>query len=159
MGTGRGGDPSLHPAACARGPVSDPASRFERPGLIKAPRLCRGIIYSRLCVAGNCPIMGLGSFGTRAFLAESPFEYRNLHFGHMPCCVRDAPARLTNDNKVARRTRSWFRVTAAWPARTVWLPLAPADVDLFSCQRSEARRTARLSEPRAQEVRCNGTFE
>jgi hypothetical protein len=71
-------------------------ARTRRSALLLANSL-------RLCVAANCPIMGLGSFGMRAFEPKINSTYRDLHFWSVQRCMRD--------------------VTAAWPARTAWLRL------------------------------------
>ena len=96
-------------------------------------------------VAGDCPILGLGSFGTLTFLG---LKARSMYgTAHATEFIR----RLAHYHKVQCGDKELSALTAAWPRaglRDVGLaghgPAPLADVDLFNCQRSEARQTARL---------------
>jgi len=101
--------------------------------------------------------MGLGSFGTLAFWGpKACLMYGTTH-------IKDSPAGRRTITKFTARTRSCRRKPP--PGREPRMALqqreisriagyghAPlADVDLCSCQRSEARQTARVETSRGRE--------
>ena len=97
--------------------------------------------------AGNCPVVGLGSFGTLAFLGRK----RVLCMGPPMPGAHPPVGALSHSLRQGKGVVRINRRLAGGPAdglRDAGLaghgPAPLADVDLFSCQRAEARQTARL---------------